>query len=249
MTLYGKGILMLETIKRLSDKLISAEISIPGILEKISGKADTLKDMWGGVNEAIAPYVPAIAIAILFIVLSLAEAFVGKRCLGVQKVIVCFALGFIVGAVYIHPLLAPYVSKFFVLDVKIVAAVVGVIAALVCRPIYFCGYVGLIGYFAYFIMMNGVIFEFTKGSKLIAIIVAAAFITVALCFRKIVEIAGTSLLGGWLTALSIEHCVSVATGGKQLTDIMVGSEYVKAAVIAFIAIAGFVVQYRTRRRW
>ena len=250
MAFHGKRILMLETLKRLFGRMVEGEISIPEILEKISNKADLFKGMWHTANEAIAPFVPAFIVALLLVVLALCEAYFGKRLFGVQKVAACFALGFIAGATYLQPFLAPLVANFFALDKIVVGLVVGVIAALLCRPIYFCGYVGVIGYFGYFLMMSGALLEFTKGSKMIGIIVAAGLITLALMFRKIVEIAGTSLLGAFFTYEAVDYAVSTLAGGARFADFLGANEiYVKLAAIGVIAISGFIVQYVTRKRW
>ncbi len=237
---------MVETIQRLAGQMVNGEVSIPELLNKISNKADILKDAW---NNYVTPNVPAVLLLVLFAALSLVEAFAGKRLLGVQKAIASFILGFLAGAVYIHPILAEFTEQFFVLDRLLVGVIVGVIMALICRAIYFCAYVGVFGYFAYFIMINGVLFEFTKGSKLIAAIVAAGVIALILIFRKVVEIASTSLLGAWFTLMTVDYAVTVFTDGTQLSDVMYESLYVQIAIFAFIAITGFLVQYRTRRRW
>ena len=250
MAFHGKRILMLETLQRLFGQMAAGEISIPEILGKIANKADMLKDMWNSANEAIAPYVPAFLVAFLLIGASLLEAFVGKRLLGVQKFAVCFLLGFLVGSVYLHPILAPAVASFFALKAWIVGVVVGVIAGLLCRPLYFVGYVGVIGYFGYFLMVSGVLLEWTKGSKVLGIIVAAVLITLALIFRKIVEIAGTSLLGAVFTFNAIDYAVSTLADGARIDDLASDyALYIKLAIIGVVAIVGFIFQYRTRRRW
>ena len=250
MAFHGKRILMLESLKLLLDRLVEGQISIPEIIGKISDKAAVLREMWNSANEFIAPYVPAFVVALLLVGLSLCEAVAGKRLLGFQKFVLCFALGFVVGTVYIQPLVAPHVANYFVLDATLTGVIVGITAGLLCRPIYFCGYIGIIGYFAYFLMMNGVLLDFTKGSKTIGIIVAAVLIIVALVFRKIVEIVGTSLLGAIFTYKAVDYAVSTFASGASMVDLLGQNEiYVKIAIIAFVALTGTIFQYQTRRRW
>ena len=250
MAFHGKRILMIETLKRLLGQMADGEISIPAIIEKISNKADLFHGAWNSVNEAISPYLPACVVAILLVLLSLGEAYVGKRLLGLQKFTACFAVGFIAGATYLQPFLAPMLESYFELDKLTVGLVVGGVIGLLCVPIYSIGYVGGIGYFGYFLMVSGTLFEFTKGSKLIGIAVAIGLVFVALLFRQIVEIAGTSLLGGFFTYVAVDYTVSTFADGARIADYLGDNEiYVKLAVIAVIAISGFVVQYVTRRRW
>ena len=237
---------MLETVKRLADKLIEAEISIPNLLEKVAGKADSLKELWGVAKEHVCSFLPPVLFALILVALSLVETFVGKKLLGLQKVLICAAFGYIVGTAYIQPFLATVLP----LDKMIVGAAVALIAACLCRPIYFCGYIGVIGYFVYFLMMNGCPVESTKGDKLIAVIAAAAIIVFCLIFRKIVEIAGTSAVGAVFTYLAVKNVVPYLADGRTLNELL--GDYKKIVMIAFLAVLfifGFVVQYRRRRRW
>ena len=237
---------MLDTVKRLADKLIEAEISIPTLLEKIAGKADSLKELWGVGKEYVCSFIPPVLFALILVCLSLVETFAGKKLLGLQKVIICAAFGYIVGTAYLQP----FIATIFPVDKMIVGAVVAVVAACLCRPIYFCGYIGVIGYFVYFLMMNGCPVESTKDDKFIAAVAAAAIIAFCLVFRKVVEIAGTSAVGAVFTYLAVKDVVPYFADGRTVNELLGDSKkIVMIAFLAVLSIFGFVIQYRRRRRW
>ena len=66
-------------------------------------------------------------------------------------------------------------------------------------------------------------------------------------FRKYIEIAITALFGGWLATKVLVHCFYNYIAAWQF---LAGKEWIGIFVPMMIfAIAGFVVQFITRRRW
>ena len=87
--------------------------------------------------------------------------------------------------------------------------------------------------------------SFTKGNMMIALVAAAVVIVLALIFSKFIEMAATSALGGWCTALCAIELLGkagVTLEGKTLT-------IVKLAIIGVFFIAGTIVQFKTRKRY
>ena len=183
---------------------------------------------------------------IIFIALCLIETFFGKKLLGLQKFLLMFGLGFVGGVLIV----APIVNGFFVLPTYITGAVVGLICAILCKLLYWLGYVGVFGYSVYMVCFTGAIPElqvvtvYTQGIQLYSLVAAAVVVIIALLLRKYIEMAGTAALGAYgIATLVIENFY-------DFTALVPGAEdIVKLAVIAVIAFIGFVVQVKTRKKY
>lgn len=184
----------------------------------------------------LAWILPAILIA-----LSLVQVFAGKKLLGLQKFLACFVVGYALGAV----LLTPVIAEFVQIADWIVGLVVGVVAALLCKPIYFLSYVAVAGYGVYALCMSDVLPEavasFTNN-WIVALVAAVVAVVVALLLRKWIEMLGTAALGAWTLFLSVQALLASLS-------IWFAAEYViwwELGTLAVGAILGFIVQVKTR---
>lgn len=199
--------------------------------------------------EGYMAMLPALMVPGAFLVLSLILAFFGKKLLGLQKFIVCFGAGFLVGAVIVHPMIANFIQG---ISAEILGVVIGVVFGLLCKPAYFLAYIGVAGYSAYLVLMGGyylpeTITAMTKGNMTICLGAAAVAILLALIFRKWIEMLGTAVLGGFCTYLSVDALLLAVTGAGLAA--FPSAELIKGVAIALVAFLGFVVQVKTRRRY
>ena len=174
-------------------------------------------------------------------VLSLVQVFAGKKLLGLQKFIACFVVGYALGAV----LLTPVIAQVFEISDWIVGLVVGVVAALLCKPIYFLSYVAVAGYGVYALCMSDVLPEavasFTN-SWYIALAAAVVAVVLALILRKWIEMLGTAALGAWTLFLSVE-AILAACGLWFTAEVVVWAEL---GTLVVAGLLGFIVQVKTR---
>lgn len=199
--------------------------------------------------EGYIAMLPALIVPGALLVLSLIQAFFGKKLLGLQKFIVCFAAGFLCGAVIVHPMIAEFIQG---ISAEILGVIVGVVFGLLCKPVYFISYVLVAGYSAYLVLMGGyylpeTVTAMTKGNMVICLGAAAVVIILALIFRKWIEMLGTSVLGGWCTYLSVDALLVALTGSGLAA--FPSANIIKIAAIVVVAFLGFVVQVKTRRRY
>lgn len=196
------------------------------------------------VNGFLAGF-PTFTLPLAFLVLALIETFVGKRILGFQKFVVCFILGFEYGVLYVSNLL----DSIVVIDHWIAGLVIGIIAALLSKLIYFLAYVGAIGYAVYFIAYTGTylpaeISAFTVDNMVYSLVAAGAVVLLALILRKWIEMVGTSALGAWAVFKSVDMLVNF----NSIEAIAQNYDMIMYIAVAVIGLIGLVVQFKTRKR-
>lgn len=213
---------------------------------------ETISGLLGKADSAIASVLPAAAIAGIVLAFSLLLAFFGKKTLGLQKFIGCLIIGAACGVYYV----APWVNTMFTLDAWIVGLIVGVVAALLCKLVYVIGYAVIPGYATYLVLVGGyylpeAVTSVTKGNWIIGLVGAAVVIVVLFLLRKWVEMLGTAVAGGFAAYACIDALLAATIGGgfAQIAAIADYVLYVKIAIIAVIALLGFIVQAKTRRRY
>ena len=192
--------------------------------------------------EGVLPF--AWIIPAVLALLSLIQVFAGKKLLGLQKFLASFVAGFALGAAYVTPLIS---DLGVALDDWIVGLVVGVIAALLCKLVYFLAYVIAAGAAAYTLCVSGILPEvvsvYTKD-MIVAIVVAVVAIVLALVLRKLIEMLGTAVLGGWTLALSIEAIIVALMPQYGALE-----SWLILVIMGVAALVGFIVQVATRKRY
>jgi len=180
-----------------------------------------------------------------FLVLALIECFAGKRLLGFQKFVACFILGFEYGVLYVSPMLDDVVA----IDHWIAGLVIGLVAALLSKLIYFLAYVGIVGYAVYFIAYTGTylpaeVAAFVQGNQLYSLIVALVAVVIVLLLRKWIEMLGTSALGAW----GVFKCAEMLVDFSTVDFIAQNYDTVMYATVAVLGLIGLIVQIKTRKR-
>ena len=188
---------------------------------------------------------PAFALPLVLLVLSLVEAFAGKRLLGLQKFALCFVLGFEYGVLYVAPLLDGIVY----IDHWIAGLVIAIVAALLCKLCYFLAYVGIVGYAVYFIAYTGTylpeqLATFAKDNMVYSLVAAGVAVLLVLLLRKWIEMAGTAALGAW----GVFKCADLLVGFNNIEAIAQNYDMIMYVTMAVIGLVGFIVQIKTRKR-
>ena len=199
--------------------------------------------VWNGFLDLIAP-VFNIAL-ICGIVLSLVIALFGKKLIGVIKFLAFFALGFLLGAHYLTPLLPP--------EIALPGWIVGIVSALILgvlsRFIYIAVYVASVGYSAYLLTYHGFLLtpnpEYTNTRALVSLGVALVIIVLLLVFKKYVEMLGTAALGSFLAVTALVRIYDFTAW--PLFD---GIEWLASLIVmGVLTLITFIFQVKTRRRY
>lgn len=226
-------------------RLVTADFSFPemtggiGWLVSDISASPHINAWWGGIKSAFA----GIEAVIPFIILALALVilFVGKRLFLFIRCLAFFVFGFVIG-VY---LLAPYVLVVIpTLPTWFIGLIIGIVSAVLSRLLYIVLYAFVPGY-VMFALFSGSTIPALDGMYIAGIIAAIVIIVLVFLLRKYVEMLGTAMLGGYMIAL-------VLRGWYDFTawSIFAGHAWLAMLiVVAIFAPIGFVVQFKTRKRY
>ena len=209
----------------------------------------SLKELVDGYLAMLSPAL----LAGIYLVLSLIVAFAGKKLLGVMKFLGFFVVGYCLGVYY---LMEPIQSVLPDIPSWAIGVVVGAVAALLCALLYFLVYFVGSAFIIHVILFTGTLLPesiattFT-GNFAVSIAVAAGAAVVLLLLRKWVEMLGTAVLGAWLAYGSINAILAATLGYgfDGIAEIAPYLTYVMWGIIAIIALPGFIIQVKTRRRY
>lgn len=229
--------------------VIEARFDFAAIGEYVKNTIETLKantaisSLWEAGLSAIASILPYLAV--VFVALSLIETFFGKKLLTIQKVLGSFVVGFVLGVQYVSPI----VDKVLVIQPWITGLVVGAVALILYKLIYIVAVIACAGYPVYFICYTAAylpeVTGYTKGNMMYSGIAAAVAIVIVLLLLKYVEILGTAVLGAYFTTLCIKTMYDFTA-----LEFLKGYESLSFYVVfGFIALLGFIFQFKTRRRY
>jgi hypothetical protein len=203
------------------------EPSIAPFVATVKGYVDTL---------GIAVYIGLIAVC-LFVGLY------GRRCSGLVRVSLLFAIGFVAAVYWVCPLVAKYAPQ---IPGYYIGLAAGLFLAVISRLIYNGVYIGAIGFDVYNILFNGMMFEsvtaMTKGNLPVSVGVACAAVLFALIIRKYLEMLITAAGAGIGIAFFVSQMFDYAAkmNMKPVTAMLV--------VGAVLTLPMFIYQFR-HRRW
>ncbi len=210
------------------------------IITNFFGNADVAaawEDLWA----SIAPY--EAYIPLVLIVLGAVTLFMGRRFFGAFKFIACFAVGYVLGAVVVAPMVATVLPT----DASVVGIAVGVVFGVLSQVIYIVAIGGGSGLLTYMFVSEAAIAELGQlddDGMLICIAISVAVAFIAFVVLKYFEMGVTAIVGAYLVSLGI------VSGVFDFTLLFPGSEMlVEIAVIAILAVIGFIVQVKTRKRY
>lgn len=199
--------------------------------ETISIVVSTVSEFLAGIS-AFLPYI--------LIALSLVLCFFGKKLLPVLKFLGFFVVGYVCSVYW----LAPLINRAFpTLLAWIPGVVVGFIAAILGKYLYWLALALAAGYPIYMICYNALYLPFleglTKENWVISLVVAAVVVVLVFVFKKYIEMLGTALLGSFLALLAVKSGIWDFYNFDWLY-------YTAFGVVAFL---GLLVQFKTRKRY
>ena len=231
------------------NSIMNATLTLKGIFAYLKGLVDTtlanaeVANTLATVKNLLTPVWAYRFFA--FMALALIVAFFGKRLLGILKFLGGFAAGFIAGVALIAPMVSFIPTNF----AWIIGLVVGLVAALLNKILYVLIAIVGVGYSAYFCAFTAAIlpevFNFTKGNLLFSGIVAGVAVLLVLIFRKTVERLATAILGGYWFALALANVYNICT----ISFLATMGNIPHLVVAGIIALIGFIIQVKTRKRY
>lgn len=202
-----------------------------------------LMGIWNAMLTATASI--TMVVPIIFIALGAIEWLFGKKLIPLQRFLLCAAVGYICGVLYISPL----INGIFSLPSYISGAVVGLVAAVLCKFMYYVAYAGAAAYSVYIVSINGIIpflSDFTEGNHMIALVAAAVAVIIAFILRKYIEMLGTAILGAFIISKAVNSNYFDYTALEFFGDM---GWIAELAVIGAVGLIGFIIQIKTRRRY
>ncbi len=187
--------------------------------------------------EKAIGFIPDFYIYVL-LAFSVLMAFFGKKLLGPQKFIAFLAVGFGAGEVYVAPLLVDILPS---LPAWVSGLVIGLIAALLCKFLYWIAVAVAAGYSVFMILYTDMFFTLPEPKQIIAAVAALVVIILVFIFLKFFERLGTAFLGGYLSTVLLMKAV-------DFSFIPLDLAITKWILVGVIALLGFLVQIATRSR-
>lgn len=187
--------------------------------------------------EKAIGFIPDYYIYVL-LAFSLLMAFFGKKLLGPQKFIAFLAVGFGAGEVYVAPLLVDILPS---LPAWVSGLVIGLIAALLCKFLYWIAVAVAAGYSVFMVLYTDMFFALPEPKQIIAAVAALVAIILVFIFLKFFERLGTAFLGGYLSTVLLMKAV-------DFSFIPLDLAITKWILVGVIALLGFLVQIATRSR-
>lgn len=238
----------MDAIMAFLNSVKNAEFSFPVLSEFFGGYMWSLASngelvtLCRTVLDAIAPY--AFAIPIVLIVLSSLQLFFGKKLLPLSRFLAAAGMGYAVGVVTISPI----INNIFVLPNYVSGIVMAIVAGVLSKFIYYIGIAVGVGYISYMVSFSAAILPgitvYTKGNAVICAIVAVVAVILVLLLLKFIEMAGTAFLGAFLISELV-----IANYVNYPAFIPMDPTVVKYVAVGIVALIGFIVQYKTRRRY
>lgn len=233
----------------LVNSVVNAEISIPDCISAVmilfnyvfsDPNIVTVNEFIRLSISVVEPYLPFI-----YIGLSLLLVFLGKRMFALPRFLAFLWLGFLLGTYYLSPLVLSVLPD---MPAWIIGVVVGIIAAVLSKFIYFVAYAAVVAYPVYQLSFSLFLVDVLTpegGRYWVALAIALVVVVIFFLLRKFIEMLGTAALGGFFIAESIRMLWDYTT-----LDFLNGIEWVGTlAITVVIALIGFIVQVKTRERY
>ena len=234
----------MEAIEMFFNSLIYAEYGFDVIYQAtvnllLDISSNTYINTWWTATWEFLSFL-GIWIPIMLGVIFLIVALFGKKMFSVLRFTAYFIAGFVAGVCWLSPLVLPIIPT---LPTWVIGVVGGIVAGVLSKVLYILSYAIVAGYSVYLFFCGGMIVPLA-GNYVVALIAAVAAIVLVFVFRKFIEMAGTSMLGGFGVATVIRHFYDFTTW-----ELFVGREWLGMLILTVIvAILGFLVQYATRER-
>lgn len=183
---------------------------------------------------AVLPYLPYILLGVYAILLLF-----GKRLFSVIRFITFFLVGFVLGVYYLAPIVLGYFAS---IPAYVVGIVIGLLAAVLGKLIYYLAYSVAVGYSVYLVCVSGMVVAELAENYMVGAIVAGIAIILALVLHNFIERLGTAFLGAY-------GILGIVKGWYDFTTLVPGYEWaVMLGATAVLALIGFAVQQATRKK-
>jgi hypothetical protein len=172
-------------------------------------------------------------------------ALFGKKMFSVIRFVLFLGAGFLLGVHLLAPIILPVIEM---LPPWLIGVVVGIVAAVLSKFLYYVVFAVAIGYSMYVLsfrtILDGVM-TVEGGKHWGALLIAAVVVVLALLLRKYIEMLGTSLLAGW----GLAETIRVWWDFTEL-EFFGGVEWIGVvAVCALVGVIGFIIQFKSRERY
>lgn len=176
----------------------------------------------------------------LVCLVALVFTFFGKKLIMLPVLLGSYAVAYAVGSTYIAPKLIAYAQTLpfeIPLEIGVVGVVCGAVAALLCVPCYFLA-LALGGGYSVYLVAYPLLLPILGADITMYVSLGAALVVAVLLivFRKWTEMGATSIIGAYFFMLGINEMVLLPQAANY-------------AIWIAVAIAGIVVQIKTRRRY
>lgn len=198
---------------------------------------------WNTILEATSSF--AFVFPIVFIAFGLIEILFGKKVLPVVRFLFCVVSGYVAGVLYI----APLVNNMVELPSYIAGTVIAIVAAVLCKFLYFLLLAVAAGYSVYIVSINGmipVVADITKGNWLVGVIAVGVAVILAFVLRKFIEMAGTSVLGAFIISKTV---IANYFDYRTLDFLGEFGWIAEIVIVSLLALIGFIIQVKTRKRY
>lgn len=226
-------------MKEFFSKVISGDFCFDALKESIIRFNETvathpdmtfLSDFYNSA-AGVMPYV-TVAVMLLFL-------FFGKKLLPQIKFVCSFFVGFGLGVYFLAPAVDGIISG---VPAWVSGLVIALLLLAINRLFYFLFFISA-AFFTSFVLLN----SFLNFGALLLLSVAAVGVIIALIFKKYFEMLGTAFLGAFVLLRKIDSSFIAFN-----TEINLGSAFsfeLISLLAIIIAIVGFTVQIKTRKRY
>lgn len=208
-------------------QLFHGEITFSQIGDIVSGMFSELvaHEYFASIKDTAVSYVQGFILPILALlaVLSIIFAVFGRKLLPLAKVLCFFSVGFLFGVSFVAPWL---IGISLNIAPWIVGVVLGIVAVLLSKPLYVVLYIVTFAYSSYMIFMGGQLLpenvvSFTKDNMIISLFAVCVTIVLVILLRKLIEIIGTGVLGGYLFSLCVDKLLYEALSIDRIAAVSV----------------------------
>ena len=205
-------------------------------------------DVIAGCIDQVLSYIASVQWLVPWVLIALSAVLClfGKRLMALVRFLGCFVLAFVAGVYYLAPLLPEAVE----IPSWVIGLVVGVVAAVLSKFLYYALVAVGCGYGMYILCYRGELLPFltqyNKGNMVACIVAMAVTLILLFVLFRFVEMAATAAVGSALILLTVSRMLF---NYFEVPFIAANPVVWNGVFLAVLALLGFAVQVRTRKRY